>query len=418
MTQSNQAKTPFEEWIAAHANDSNITDNAKDILVKLADKGLPTRRTETYKYTDLKALLKKAPKTINPLIDVASLEQIIAGNAVQEATQIIVANGNLIQANEAKGIVVSTRAPSALPNLPEGTETDTALLLASSLASQEISLNINSDAANAEKPIEIILIGSGDDALITNKLAIEVSGDQSPEIIMTYLTSANPTIFSFVECHAKSGEVSIIKRQKQGAQSAHFETFVMSQTSDATLKVNQLNLGAHTVRNGLYSCFNGEATAHLDLSGVTIANEKAHIDTTLVVDHAVANCTSEERFKNAIGGQAKSVFQGKIIVQPDAQKTDARMMCQSLLLSEDASVDVKPELEIFADDVQCGHGATIGEMDEDLLFYLKSRGLPEKDAKRMLILAFLSENLEELEEGIVKSTLQQDIDDYLNIIIA
>jgi Fe-S cluster assembly protein SufD len=117
---------------------------------------------------------------------------------------------------------------------------------------------------------------------------------------------------------------------------------------------------------------------------------------TLVVDHAVPNCTSREVFRAVVDDRAHSVFQGKIIVRPDAQKTDGKMMTRALLLSDDAEADNKPELEIFADDVTCGHGAAIGALDESLLFYLRARGLSEKEAQTLLIQAFVGEAIESI----------------------
>jgi Fe-S cluster assembly protein SufD len=137
----------------------------------------------------------------------------------------------------------------------------------------------------------------------------------------------------------------------------------------------------------------GEGT-DLSINGVNLLKKTEHGDTTLVVDHAVPGCTSRETFRAVIDDRAHSVFQGRIIVRPDAQKTDGKMMTRALLLSDEAEADNKPELEIFADDVSCGHGATAGALDDSLLFYLRARGLPEKDAQALLIQAFVGEAIE------------------------
>ena len=130
------------------------------------------------------------------------------------------------------------------------------------------------------------------------------------------------------------------------------------------------------------------------MNGVNLLNGRQHGDTTLVLDHAAPHCSSNEVFRAVLDDQAHSVFQGKIIVRPDAQKTDGKMMTRALLLSDGAEADNKPELEIFADDVTCGHGATIGALDESLLFYLRARGLSEKEAQALLIQAFVGEAIE------------------------
>ena len=126
-----------------------------------------------------------------------------------------------------------------------------------------------------------------------------------------------------------------------------------------------------------------------------------HIDTTLVVDHAVPRCESRELYKGVLDGEAKGIFQGKVIVRRDAQKSDGKQMAQALMLSPAAEFDSKPELEIYADDVVCGHGSTAGELDEDLLFYLRSRGIPLAEARAMLIESFAGEALDKIEhEGL------------------
>ncbi|MDB5514778.1 MAG: Fe-S cluster assembly protein SufD, partial [Tardiphaga sp.] len=131
-------------------------------------------------------------------------------------------------------------------------------------------------------------------------------------------------------------------------------------------------------------------------NGVNLLKGRQHADTTLVMDHAVPNCASREIFRAVVDDRAHSVFQGRIIVRPDAQKTDAKMMTRALLLSDEAEADNKPELEIFADDVTCGHGATAGALDESLLFYLRARGLSEKAAQALLIQAFVGEAIESI----------------------
>ena len=129
------------------------------------------------------------------------------------------------------------------------------------------------------------------------------------------------------------------------------------------------------MRNQVFPLFAGEG-AKLDISGVMLGRGREHCDTTLVIDHAVPACESRELFKTVLDDTARSVFQGKVIVRPDAQKTDGKQMAQALMLSERAEFDSKPELEIYADDVVCGHGATVAEIDKNLMFYLRSRGIP------------------------------------------
>jgi Fe-S cluster assembly protein SufD len=144
-----------------------------------------------------------------------------------------------------------------------------------------------------------------------------------------------------------------------------------------------------------------------------MARANEHIDTTLVVDHAVPACESRELFKGVLDGHGRGVFQGKIIVQPDAQKTDGKQMSQALMLSEDAEFDSKPELEIFADDVVCGHGTTSAELDPDMLFYCRSRGIPESEARALMIESFIGEAIDKVENPELHTALMRFAMDWL-----
>jgi Fe-S cluster assembly protein SufD len=137
------------------------------------------------------------------------------------------------------------------------------------------------------------------------------------------------------------------------------------------------------------------------------------VDNTMVIDHAVGHCTGRELFKSVLDDESRAVFQGKIIVRQDAQKTDGKMASHALLLSEEAEADHKPELEIFADDVVCGHGATAGALDEDLLFYLRARGIPKQEAEALMIQAFIGEAVEGVADEAVREALMQAVRDWL-----
>jgi Fe-S cluster assembly protein SufD len=182
----------------------------------------------------------------------------------------------------------------------------------------------------------------------------------------------------------------------------------------AHVALNTFNgvVGSAVARHQVYVAFAGEHST-LRVNGATMLKASQHADTTLVVDHAVPHGESRELFKTVLDGDATGVFQGKIIVQPIAQKTDGRMMSAALLLSDGGTMNNKPELEIFADDVQCAHGATAGQLDEDLLFYLRSRGLPQPEAESLLVQAFLGEALEAVEHEGAREALVGMVEAWL-----
>lgn len=174
--------------------------------------------------------------------------------------------------------------------------------------------------------------------------------------------------------------------------------------ADATYRGFQFSSGLGLARNEINVRYAGEH-GKLDLSGAYMARAHEHVDTTLVVDHAVPNCESRELFKGVLDDHGRGVFQGKIIVRPDAQKTDGKQMAQALMLSADAEFDSKPELEIFADDVVCGHGTTSAELDADLLFYCRSRGIPEAEARALMIESFIGEAIDKVENPELHTAL-------------
>ena len=151
--------------------------------------------------------------------------------------------------------------------------------------------------------------------------------------------------------------------------------------------------GGALSRHQVFLRFEGEGST-ATISGASMLKDRQQADTTLVVDHSVPECVSREHFAHVLDGEATGVFQGKIIVRPHAQKTDGKMMSRAVLLADGATMNNKPELEIFADDVQCGHGATVGALDDDLLFYLRARGLPKPEAEALMLQAFVGEALE------------------------
>jgi Fe-S cluster assembly protein SufD len=170
--------------------------------------------------------------------------------------------------------------------------------------------------------------------------------------------------------------------------------------------------GGKVVRNQLFLRFDGEGTL-AGIRGASLLKDRQHADVTMVADHTAPACTGREVFKTVLDGEARGIFQGKIIVRPQAQKTDARMATHALLLSDGAEADNKPELEIFADDVQCGHGATSGDLDEDLLFYLRARGIPAKEAESLLIQAFVGEAVEGIEHAGLRDALMDHVAGWL-----
>ena len=219
----------------------------------------------------------------------------------------------------------------------------------------------------------------------------------------------NAALELFVGDEAHVDHVKIIG---EGADALHVSTLAAAIGARARFNTFTFTVGGAVVRNQLFLNFDGEDTV-AGVRGATLIKGRQHADTTLVANHIARGCQSREVFKTVLDDEAHGVFQGRIIVKPGAQKTDAKMMTRALLLSERAEADNKPELEIFADDVQCGHGATAGALDEELKFYLMARGIPAAEAEALLIQAFLGEAVEGIEHAGLREVLMEAVAAWL-----
>jgi Fe-S cluster assembly protein SufD len=185
------------------------------------------------------------------------------------------------------------------------------------------------------------------------------------------------------------------KLQQEAVQAYHVGSMHVRAARDARFTSHSIGFGGSLVRNDIFAVLAGEGT-ECTLNGLYLADERRLVDNHTTIDHASPHCGSREIYKGILADRARGVFNGKIIVRPDAQKTDAKQTNRALLLSEDAQINTKPQLEIFANDVKCTHGAAVGQLDDEAIFYLRSRGLGEADARRLLIHAFAADVLHHL----------------------
>ena len=204
-----------------------------------------------------------------------------------------------------------------------------------------------------------------------------------------------------------------VKITGEGSAALHISTLEASIGTGASYRDFGFTIGGAVVRNQLFVKLAGEGAVANVHQGSLLAGRQ-HADTTLVVDHVAAGSQSREVFKAVVDDEARAVFQGRITVQPGAQQTDARMMARALLLSDEAVANCKPELEIFADDVQCGHGTTTGALDDQLKFYLMARGIPEREAETLLIQAFVGEVIDAVARDDLREALTQAMLDWLS----
>jgi len=273
-------------------------------------------------------------------------------------------------------------------------------------------------AANAsvDRPIHLRFVTAGEGAVATaTRTLVVVEEAASCTIFETHegpngVASQLNDVVEFVV--ADGAKVDHVRFNGTGDGALALSTLTARLGQHVSFDSFNAVIGGAISRHQVYVTFTGDHTL-ANINGATMIKARQHADSTLVATHAGLHCTSRELFKTVIDGDATGVFQGKIIVEPQAQKTDGRMMSASLLLSDGATMNNKPELEIFADDVVCGHGATCGALDEDLLFYLKSRGLPKAEAESLLLQAFVGPPLEAVADEAVRQALIAIVEGWL-----
>jgi Fe-S cluster assembly protein SufD len=399
---------------------------AFDVFAKT---GLPHRRIEEWKYTDLRALMRDAKPLAPPPDAVAKARAKTAGALLGdvETRRLVFVDGAFVAelsdvGNLEPGLTVASLATA----LSEGDPTlaahlgklapvsDAAVALNTALMGDGAVIRIAS-GATIERPIHLLFVASGNPAATFVRSLVVVEKGARAMLIESHEGSpgsdyqVNAALEIFVGDEAHVDHVKIIG---EGSDALHVSTLAAAIGARARFNAFTFTTGGAVVRNQLFLKFDGEDTV-AGIRGATLIKGRQHADTTLVVDHVAQRCQSREMFKTVLDGEAHGVFQGRIIVRPHAQKTDAKMMTRALLLSERAEADNKPELEIFADDVQCGHGATAGALDDDLKFYLMARGIPQAEAEALLIRAFLGEAIEGIEHAGLREALMDAVAAWL-----
>jgi len=411
-----RARLPGDDAIAAQRA------AAFDLFAK---EGLPHRRVEDWKYTDLRALMRDAKPLAAPPDAAAKARAKAAGALLGdvETRRLVFVDGAFVPelsdtAALEPGLSIGSLADALANGDPLLTAhlgklapaSDVAVALNTALMGDGAVIRIAA-GSTAGRPIHLLFVASEKPAATFVRSLVVVEKGARAMLIEShegpsgsdYQVNAAVEIFVGDEAH-----VDYVKIIGEGADALHVSTLAAAIGARARFNAFTFTAGGAVVRNQLFLKFDGEDTV-AGIRGATLIKGRQHADTTLVANHIARGCQSREVFKAVLDGEAHSVFQGRIIVRPGAQRTDAKMMTQALLLSERAEADNKPELEIFADDVQCGHGATSGALDDDLKFYLMARGIPAAEAEALLIRAFLGEAIEGIEHAGLREALMDSV---------
>jgi Fe-S cluster assembly protein SufD len=363
-------------------------------LARFLERGFPTMRMEDWKYTDLKSVADISRRWLEggaiTARDEALVEEIDKICSTIDANWIVVANGQVSPAgtiSAGRGITVSTYSESSLAPRFELPLAD----FNAALLTDGLHLRIGPDAA-ADKPLGLLLIDSAIDApgVAQSRIRVDFDAGSRARLIeyQASLGTEDHYANGVVELHAADAAVVDYARVQRRARN-HSQT----QRTDVCLgarsvfRYSGFDLGGQLVRNDLDIAIAGPE-ADASIAGLYVADDGHHSDNHVRVDHQVGPARSAQEYRGILGGRCRCVWNGKAIVQPGADGTDAEQANHNLLLSDRAEIDAKPELEIYADDVKCSHGTTVGQLDDDALFYLRSRGLDEQDAIRALTRAF------------------------------
>lgn len=398
-------------------------------MAAFAASGLPHRRVEAWKYTDWRGMLREAaPLALRPsTADIARAIAAPAALSSADATVVSIVNGHF------SGIS-GAALPAGISILPlaealASGHADLDLMGHLAVAADNAALGLNtafmSDGAvirvaagvAVSSPLVLRTITDSEAALSTSvRFLVVLEAGSSLTLVESCETrgAAHQPNTALEALIADNAHLTHLRGTDHDADAIVMASLIVDLGARAHLTSVSLALSGAVQRNQSFVRFGG-ADARMTVNGGTFVQGRQHTDNTLVIDHAEPGGISRELFRTVIDGRATGVFQGKITVRQKAQQTDGRMASNAVLLSEDATMMNKPELEIFADDVQCAHGATCGALDDDLLFYLMARGLPRHEAEALMIESFVGEVLEPVAHEGLREVLGARIADWLTL---
>jgi Fe-S cluster assembly protein SufD len=419
----------FEERIDVT---SELHDVRTSAIKNFENKGFPTKKEESWKYTSLNSILKNDfsvfPKNENTIefadvkkyfiheIDTYKLVFIdgvfnsFLSSTTHEGLDICLMSSTL---NKPKYKMVIDNYFNKIANKDESLTS-----LNTAFANEGAYINIPKSKV-VDKPIEIMYFSTGSEAalLVQPRNLIIVGENSHVQIIERHQSlNENPVLTNSVtEIFAqKRAIVDYYKIQNDNLEANLIDNTYVSQQKETNVSVNTFSFGGNLTRNNLNFYHFGERIVSI-LNGITIIGDKQHIDHYTLVQHSTPNCESHQDYKGIFSDRSTGVFNGKIFVEREAQKTNAFQKSNNILLSDKATINAKPQLEIFADDVKCSHGCTIGQLDETAMFYMQQRGIPKKEAKALLMYAFSNAVIESIKIPELKQRITKIIATKLGV---
>ena len=370
--------------------------------------GFPTRRDEQWRYTDLKPIstveLDFAPASPSAELVARVTDSLEQAGLDEGAARLVFIDGchceALSRTTSAAGLSIASLASCSEVDLPAHAHAPLdghPLATLNAAFARDGAVVTVADDARAAVPVELIFVASGHSGLAAQPRIVIDLGQGAEVTLVQHLLDLEPARgwFNVVTeiVQAPGSKLTLYRLQDHGKHQFHTALTRAELAQDAKLTCGYFDLGGRLVRNDFDIKLAGPG-AEADLSGLFLASSGQHTDNHIRMDHIAPGTKSAESFRGIIGDRGHGVFNGKVVVHRDAQHIDARQSSDNLLLADNAEIDTKPELEIYADDVKCSHGATIGELDDEQLFYLRARGLADEEARNLLTFAFANTILE------------------------
>lgn len=398
------------EFVADFEKPETGSEVRKQAMNALSGMDFPTTRVEEWKYTRVAKYVKRKYKQVRATANVE--DYTIEG---LDAHQLVFVNGyydeslSTIQADDAVSIQkIEALDESYYSELVEDTEENVFSLINKAYQTGGVFIQVKKDK-KANHPIHLIHVLDGEEVIANARHFIHLENGSKAEVVATYHSKNSANSFTNIvfEGHVESNaSLTINKFQTETNDVLHMSNELFIQDESSNFLINTITTGGLLTRNGLGVIVEGE-NCHTEMNGAYLGTEKQHIDNHTIIDQLSSNCTSSELYKGVMDDKSTGVFNGKVIVRQDAQKIEAYQSNKNILISKEASVNSKPELEIYADDVRCSHGSTTGELDEEALFYLRTRGLSAESAKHLLVAAFIGDVLDKIENESVRQQLDQ-----------
>ena len=402
----------------------------EDAFARFAETGFPTTHDEDWRFTNVAPIARtqfRLPgKTFVQLPPTELHSWKIEGSAVR----LVFVNGRYAPELTTGGALPKGVAVSSLREQIEGnsdqlsthlgryanTQRDAFVALNTAFVEDGAYVHVKRGVV-VDAPIHLLFVSSSEHLpLMAHPRNLVVFEDQSQgTVVEEYVSIGSGTIFSNSVTELVAGDdahVSHYMIEREDREAFNVSTLRIQQGRTANVASHSFLLGGGLVRNNVHPVLAGEGGECL-INGLFVGSGRQHLDNYMHVEHASPHCSSRQFYNGILDDNAHGVFHGRIVVHKDAQKTDAKQTNRNLLLSDDAQIDTKPQLEIYADDVKCTHGATIGQIDENALFYLRSRGLTEAEARQLLLLAFASECVDRLRPGAAQVYVEQLIHAHL-----